>query len=697
MLTKCQPARLLSLLVIIILTGLSLPVQSAPLDLAPYLQRLISDQQEISLDQARASTQWVSIRGETHLGRQIPEQWIYVDLTPHISNKNPQLLEFLMVQLDRIDAYFYHNNQLVEHYISGDSVPFSLRPIEHKKLLFPIPNIEPKKAHNTEPKNTPNTVSVTGINSTPEKIEVYFKIYSEGVTNIPSTLWNTKGFLIYDKLDSIWNGFFFGGIIILFIYHALLFIKLWKMDILAYLFLMTTILFFTATKWGYGIYLWPENTTVSNIAIPVMAILANAGSLLFFYFFLSVNKTNVFINRYTIALLAATVPMLVLAVTLPLGSSIVFILINAFIVFVSLTLLSLYLWIKGLVVARYYFIAIIPILMAALVIISELIGLISSNYITVNIGELATLTSLCLLAMAVAYKISDKQTQSEQQIMRLNEDLENKVIARTHELNTSLDELKTTQNQLIEAEKMAALTSLVAGVAHEINTPLGVGITATTSLKENADKFKINYQANDLSRTDMEGFLDTAYDALELIENSFTRASQQVKSFKEITIEQSNSETHSLNMKEHIHNAFIHIKPIIVNHTPNLHIECSDTLEINSISNLFIQVFVNLMSNSVQHGFNKDQQGNIYIKINTEENKLHINYSDDGKGLSEKKISDIFNPFNTSNRSGGQIGLGTTITYNIITQALQGTISCEKPEDSGLSYHIEIPAEIIVG
>jgi len=695
MLTGYQPVRLLSLLVIIILAGLSLPAQSlsttskeriqAKIDLAPYLQRLISDQQEISLDQARASTQWASIRGETNLGLLQPQQWIYLDLTPHISNKDPQLLEFLLVQLDRIDAYFYRNNQLVEHYISGDSVPFSIRPIKHKNLLFPLPNKEPNK------------VSIRDANSTPEKVEVYFKIYSEGSTNISSTLWNTKDFLIYDNFDSIWNGFFFGSIVILFIYHALLFIKLWKMDILAYLFSMTTILLFTATKWGYGIYIWPENTALSNIAIPVTLILANIGTLFFFYFFLSINKTNTFINRYTIALLVASVPLFVLAVSLPPGNSIVFIIIYGFIAFVSITLLALYLWINEQPVARYYFIAIIPTLMAGLVITSNLIGLIPSNYVTVNISELATLTSLCLLAMAVAYKISDKQTQSEQQIMRLNEDLENKVIARTHELNTSLDELKATQNQLIETEKMAALTSLVAGVAHEINTPLGVGITATTSLKENADKFKINYQANDLSRTDMEGFLDTAYDALELIENSFTRASQQVKSFKEITIEQSNSETHSLNMKEHIHNAFIHIKPIIVNHTPNLHIECSDTLEINSISNLFIQVFVNLMSNSVQHGFNKDQQGNIYIKINTEENKLHINYSDDGKGLSEKKISDIFNPFNTSNRSGGQIGLGTTITYNIITQALQGTISCEKPEDSGLSYHIEIPAEIIVG
>jgi len=686
MLTGYQPVRLLSLLVIIILAGLSLPTQSlsatskernqANIDLTPYLQLLASDQENTSLEEAITSKQWKSIDDETYLGSKKREHWIYVDLTPHRANNDAQLLDFRFLVIDRIDAYIYRNNLLIKHYISGDSVPFSMRPINNRKVLFPVPGIG------------------TGTKANTEKLEVYFKTYSEGSTRIPLLLWNTKYFLIDDKFETLWNGFFFGALVILLLYHLLLLIKLRKLDIVAYIFMLIGLIFTSATQWGYGLqYLWPEDPVLTNRVVPMLFFII--AYQVFFYSFLSLNKRHIYI-RYSIRfLIALSIPLLILSFTVSLTKT-----IPPFFVYIVLahsmgTALSLYLWVKGDQVGRYFFIAITPLYIGFLIDVFPFLGLIEQSFLTDNVNSFSILIFLCLLAMAVAYKIRDFQDKSEQQILQLNENLESKVIERTQALHASLHELKETQNKLIESEKIAALTGLVAGVAHEINTPLGVGITATTSLKGNTETFKNNYQTNTLSRSQMEGYLTTTDDALALIENSFTRASQQVRNFKEITVDQHSNEVHPTRINEHIENVLLLLKTKLNQHNHHIHIDCSQTLEIRSIPNLFTQIFVHLISNSVEHAFNGVQQGNIYISTRTEKNKLHINYRDDGKGLNEEAITTIFDPFNTSNRGGGQTGLGTTITYNIVTQALKGTISCESPEDGGLSYHIEIPAQIV--
>ena len=278
-----------------------------------------------------------------------------------------------------------------------------------------------------------------------------------------------------------------------------------------------------------------------------------------------------------------------------------------------------------------------------------------------------------------------------QNIQALNSELENKVIERTHDLNNSLTELKKTQSQLIESEKMAALTSLVAGVAHEINTPLGVGITATTSLKTNSERFTDNYKNNSLHRSEMDKYLENTKEALSLIENSFTRASEQVKTFKLITVEQNHNEIYPFNISEHLDTVLIILKPKLETRHHKIHIDCDEVLVVNSIQHLITQIFANLILNSIEHAFDEHQRGHIHIRIRADEYMLNIDYKDDGKGLTQQEATDIFNPFNTTKRGDGHIGLGTTITYNIVTHALNGNISCSSHPNQGLTYHIEIP------
>jgi len=255
----------------------------------------------------------------------------------------------------------------------------------------------------------------------------------------------------------------------------------------------------------------------------------------------------------------------------------------------------------------------------------------------------------------------------------------------------ALQQLQATQQQLVESEKMAALGNLVAGVAHEINTPIGIGVTATSRLETLSQDLNQKYQTNKMKRTDLEKYLTSVIQGTELILKNLSRAAELIQSFKQVAVDQSSERQRTFNLNEYLHEIYTSLRPEFKRTKHEVLIECHDTITLSSYPGIFSQIFTNLIMNSLIHGFKETLQGKIKIIGIQDEQHLILRYSDNGKGIKADIITQIFDPFFTTNRQGGGSGLGLHIVYNLVTHKLNGTIQCESIEGQGTTFIIQIP------
>jgi len=246
--------------------------------------------------------------------------------------------------------------------------------------------------------------------------------------------------------------------------------------------------------------------------------------------------------------------------------------------------------------------------------------------------------------------------------------------------------LKKTQNELVQTEKMAALGRLVAGIAHEVNTPIGIGVTAASHLKKEIKIFNENYKNESLTKNTFEDFIETSVQSSDILLNNLERAANIIQNFKQVSVDQSSDKIRSFFLKEYLESIIINLKPSLKQSYPLIEILCPQSLQIESNPGAFYQIFTNLIMNSVIHGFEEKEEGHIIIEVHPKGNDIEIIYKDDGKGMSKENLSKIFDPFFTTRRSLGGSGLGTHIIYNLVTQKLHGTITAKSEEDEGLTF-----------
>lgn len=320
---------------------------------------------------------------------------------------------------------------------------------------------------------------------------------------------------------------------------------------------------------------------------------------------------------------------------------------------------------------------------------------------------LGTLIFISFLILFIIYLIvviyqrrkAEKSLLVEQaNVKRLNEELEIRVSKRTQDLEESnkelknvLESLKETQEQLIQSKKMAALSGLVAGVAHEINTPLGVAITAITYLKDQTLDFFELYKTNKIKKSELDRLLSNLQECIEIIFTNLIRASSLVKSFKQVSVDQTSEILRNVYIKSYIEEILLSLRPKLKNTKLVVNIECKEDLKENIYPGALSQIITNFIMNSINHGYEDKEEGKILICCYKEDNDLIIQYTDDGRGISQENIDKIFEPFFTTNRTKGGSGLGLNIVYNIVTQKLKGSISCYSKEGKGVFFEIKFP------
>lgn len=297
----------------------------------------------------------------------------------------------------------------------------------------------------------------------------------------------------------------------------------------------------------------------------------------------------------------------------------------------------------------------------------------------------------------VSTDITDIVTMQEE-LKYLNENLEKKVEERTLEvdqtnkfLTESLEKLTIAQEKLIEQEKMASLGGLVAGVAHEINTPVGIGITAISNLNEKIKFYKDKYIENKLTKADFDEFMNLSEESAMIVFNNLRRAVALISSFKQIAVDQTIEDFRIFDIEEYLEELIISLKPKLKKTKHKIHVNCEHGLTLFSCPGAISQIFTNLIMNSLLHGFEDIEQGIISLKVEKCSEYVCIKYSDNGKGMNGETVANIFEPFFTTKRGTGGSGLGMNLVYNTVTQKLKGEIKCESQPDKGSTFRIKIP------
>lgn len=293
---------------------------------------------------------------------------------------------------------------------------------------------------------------------------------------------------------------------------------------------------------------------------------------------------------------------------------------------------------------------------------------------------------------------NQKQVAVEEQIRQLNLNLENKVIQRTTELEgannylkNALSELEHSHDQLIEQEKMASLGGLVAGIAHEINTPVGIGVTAISYLSDLIKTFNEKFINKQVTANYMREFLAKADKGTEISLYNLSRAADIISSFKLIAVDQSSDQLRTVYLKSYLHEILLSLHPTLkrLRHTVDIH--CDDELQVQCRAGALVQIITNLIMNSILHGFENMPEGKIIISAEAKNGNIYLCYEDNGVGMSKETISRLFEPFYTTKRGKGGSGLGAHLVYNLVTQSLKGHISASSEVGHGLKYNIEFP------
>lgn len=260
--------------------------------------------------------------------------------------------------------------------------------------------------------------------------------------------------------------------------------------------------------------------------------------------------------------------------------------------------------------------------------------------------------------------------------------------------DATLAELRETQSNLIQAEKLASLGQLVAGVAHEINTPLGVALTTSTALEREVSHLGERVEGGRMSRSEFSGSLSRLTEGSKLLLSNLTRAIDLVYSFKQVAADQASGERRRFDIKTWLDELLTSLGPVLRKSGHAVAVECPPGLMLDTYPGSLAQVLTNLVMNAIVHAYSPGETGRLSIKVHAPNDRLRLTFADDGHGIAPEHLGKIFDPFFTTGRDRGGTGLGLHIVYNLVTAKLQGSIDVDSRPGRGTRFTIELPLTV---
>jgi two-component system NtrC family sensor kinase len=265
--------------------------------------------------------------------------------------------------------------------------------------------------------------------------------------------------------------------------------------------------------------------------------------------------------------------------------------------------------------------------------------------------------------------------------------------ARTSARQTAqaMADLRQTQESLLQAERLASLGGLVAGVAHEINTPVGIALTSASVLKDATDEMQAAVAGEGLKKSVVLRYLDTAAESARLIMNNAHRAAHLIHSFKQIAVDQTSEARRRFALMEYVEEIVTSLQPKLKTIRIDMKLDGAADIMLDSYPGAFAQVITNLVLNCVEHAFGADQEGRIEISARQAGETVEIALADNGKGIAPDVLDRIFDPFFTTRRGQGGTGLGLNIVYNLVAKQFGGTITVRSTLGLGTEFILRIP------
>lgn len=290
-----------------------------------------------------------------------------------------------------------------------------------------------------------------------------------------------------------------------------------------------------------------------------------------------------------------------------------------------------------------------------------------------------------------------ERIEKENALTQLNESLEQNVAYRTVELEKTILQLKQSHEQLVEQEKLASLGRLVAGVAHEVNTPLGVAVLGSSTIKSAVKKLERKFKEGALSKSQLERFISETKDAVEGVEFNLARASDLVGNFKQMATDFHSDEKSEVNLSDWILSISNSLKPMLKKAGIGLKIALpKNAIVVTTFPSRLAQVITNIFSNAISHAYPQNFQGTaklITLKLSGDSSQYEIEVSDNGVGMDKDTKEKVLDPFFTTSRSKGGMGLGMSIVHNLVSNSLNGTLTIDAEEGSGTTVRLHFTTE----
>ena len=322
----------------------------------------------------------------------------------------------------------------------------------------------------------------------------------------------------------------------------------------------------------------------------------------------------------------------------------------------------------------------------------------SPIHVSVSISPIRDSWGTIIGASKIARDITERK-QAEEHLLALNKELESRVNERTRDLaatNAALQitnlELIRAQNELVRTEKMSALGVLIAGVSHEMNTPLGNSLTVSSSMQHQLTVFEMEVESGKLTKNRIKEFNQHLHTGLDLLLKNLSRAIEQIMHFKEVSVDQASERRRFFDLKAVIEDNVSILQPQFSRTPHRIVVDVPEAITMDSFPGAIGQVITNLVLNSLVHGFCGDMQGVVTISAQLQDsNHVLLICNDNGKGIPQENLNRIFDPFFTTRMGQGGSGLGLNIVFNIVTLTLHGTVRVESAVGNHTKFSVVMP------
>jgi signal transduction histidine kinase len=311
--------------------------------------------------------------------------------------------------------------------------------------------------------------------------------------------------------------------------------------------------------------------------------------------------------------------------------------------------------------------------------------IVVQSYDAATVYTKADLDLLAFMASHAATAVA--RMKADHRIRRAKERLEKQNAA----LNNALTQLQEAQSELVRQEKLASLGRLVAGVAHEINTPLGICVTATSHLVQELKLTREELAAGEMTEDSLDSFFDVVDQSLRIMTTNTQRAAALVRSFKQVAVDQSSDDLRTFNLGTYLNEVLLSLQPKLKGRPVKVDVQCPADITLDSFPGAVSQIVTNMIMNSLVHGFARDQAGTITLHAAHDGETVTLDYADDGAGMDADTLAKLFDPFFTTRRGLGGSGLGAHILYNLATGPLGGSVRAESEPGKGLRYQLRFP------